>query len=187
MTFILSWFFPGSFLCYTIIWYVKKNLFYIYLVLGREHWTVSNARRSVWRRWRRTGSHQGPSRGRRMLYSLLKHLFEGTWKRGCRNCSICDTLSRSGQNTSFLKIENNYPAKNLPGIRFSQGVSLLMQNGLESDVVTNTGTIGHKMVSLHIKGQHHKKIGRSPSTMLNPSLCLNDDQHKEPMIDTKII
>ena len=62
-----------------------------------------------------------------------------------------------------------------------------MQNGLESDVVTNTGTIGHKMVSLHIKGQHHKKIGRSPSTMLNPSLCLNDDQHKEPMIDTKII
>ena len=24
------------------------------------------------------GSHQGPSRGRRMLFSLLKHLFEGT-------------------------------------------------------------------------------------------------------------
>ena len=38
-----------------------------------------------------------------------------------------------------------------------------MQNGLESDVVTNTGNIGHKMVSLHIKGKHHTKIGRSPS------------------------
>ena len=119
------------------------------------------------------GSHQGPSRGRRMLFSLLKHFFEGTWKRGCRNCSICDTLSRSGQNTSFLKIENNYPAKNLPGIRFSQGVSLLMQNGLESDVVTNTGTIGHKMVSLHIEGQHHTKIGRSPSTVLSVWMMIN--------------
>ena len=88
---------------------------------------------------------------------------------------------------SFLEIKNDHPAKNVPGIRFPPGVSLLMQNGLESDVVTNTSNIGHEMVSLHIKGQHHIKIGRSPSTVLNPSLCLNDDQHKEPMIDTKII
>ena len=93
-----------NFFSFSISWFLFKKKNFFKTLLCQEE---SNARRSVRRRWGRAGSHQGPSRGRRMLFSLLKHLFERTWKGSVfllRNI------------LSFWNLGGTYNIQNLPRI-----------------------------------------------------------------------